>query len=143
MRSVGPVVSAAAVRKQARVPRGATVLEPVGTAPGLVVPPADGRDGPIVLVLPGPPAELQGMWPAAVETGELSTLDNVRKASEIAMHAGAAPLQASSGKTVRHRLNPGGDRQANAALYRIVLCRLRWDPGLRCVSIRPTGRASL
>jgi nicotinamide-nucleotide amidase len=62
----GPEATAAGVRKQARVPDGAMVLEPVGTAPGLVVPPADGRTGPVVLVLPGPPAELQGMWPAAV-----------------------------------------------------------------------------
>jgi competence/damage-inducible protein CinA-like protein len=61
-----PDATAAGVRKQARVPAGATVLEPVGTAPGLVVPPEEGRTGPIVLVLPGPPAELQGMWPAAV-----------------------------------------------------------------------------
>jgi PncC family amidohydrolase len=44
------------------------VLEPVGTAPGLVVPPADGRSGPTVLVLPGPPRELQPMWGAALET---------------------------------------------------------------------------
>jgi transposase len=42
---------------------------------------------------------------------------------------GVAPLPANSGKTTaRHRLNRGGDRQANAALYRIVLCRLRYDP---------------
>jgi competence/damage-inducible protein CinA-like protein len=61
-----PVATAAGVRKQARVPEGATVLEPVGTAPGLVVPPAEGRSGPTVLVLPGPPGELQGMWAAAV-----------------------------------------------------------------------------
>lgn len=61
--------TAAGVRKQARVPDGATVLEPVGTAPGLVVPPGEGRDGPTVLVLPGPPSELQGMWPAAVAAG--------------------------------------------------------------------------
>jgi nicotinamide-nucleotide amidase len=54
-------------RKQAIVPEGATVLEPVGTAPGLVVPPA--RAGaPTVLVLPGPPRELQPMWAAALET---------------------------------------------------------------------------
>jgi nicotinamide-nucleotide amidase len=54
-------------RKQALVPDGATVLEPVGTAPGLVVPPApDG--GPTVLVLPGPPRELQPMWEAALKT---------------------------------------------------------------------------
>jgi nicotinamide-nucleotide amidase len=61
-----PVAMADGVRKQARVPEGATVLEPVGTAPGLVVPPAEGRSGPTVLVLPGPPSELQGMWDAAV-----------------------------------------------------------------------------
>jgi nicotinamide-nucleotide amidase len=61
-----PEATAAGVRKQARVPDGATVLEPIGTAPGLVVPPADGADGPTMLVLPGPPAELQSMWPAAV-----------------------------------------------------------------------------
>ncbi len=54
-----------ATRKQAHVPEWAHVLEPVGTAPGLVVPPADGV-GPPVLVLPGPPYELQGMWDAAV-----------------------------------------------------------------------------
>jgi nicotinamide-nucleotide amidase len=44
------------------------VLAPVGTAPGLVVPPADGTDGPTVVVLPGPPAELRPMWDDAVAT---------------------------------------------------------------------------
>ena len=58
-----PAATAAGVAKQARVPEGATVLGPVGTAPGLVVPVAEGRDGPPVVVLPGPPPELQGMWP--------------------------------------------------------------------------------
>ena len=57
-------------RKQAVVPEGATILEPVGTAPGLVVPPADG-DGPLVVVLPGPPGELRPMWSAALETARL------------------------------------------------------------------------
>lgn len=66
--------TAAGVRKQARVPTGATVLEPVGTAPGLVVPPADGRSGPVVLVLPGPPGELRGMWPAALAAGPVAAL---------------------------------------------------------------------
>jgi nicotinamide-nucleotide amidase len=55
-------------RKQATIPLGATVLEPVGTAPGLVVAPADGRMGPTVVVLPGPPRELQPMWEQAVAT---------------------------------------------------------------------------
>ena len=48
-------------RKQAMVPEGAVVLEPVGTAPGFVVPFASGP-GPTVVVLPGPPRELQPMW---------------------------------------------------------------------------------
>ena len=55
-------------RKQAVVPRGATVLDPVGTAPGLVVPPAGKGGGPTVVVLPGPPRELQPLWRAAQET---------------------------------------------------------------------------
>jgi nicotinamide-nucleotide amidase len=59
-----PAAIRASNRKQALVPAGATVLEPVGTAPGLVVPPLDGA-GPTVVVLPGPPRELQEMWPAA------------------------------------------------------------------------------
>jgi len=50
-------------RKQAMVPRGAVALDPVGTAPGLVV---SRPGGPLVVVLPGPPRELQGMWPAAL-----------------------------------------------------------------------------
>jgi nicotinamide-nucleotide amidase len=58
-------------RKQAVVPDGATVLDPVGTAPGLVVPPAEPGSGPTVVVLPGPPRELQPMWSTAVETEAL------------------------------------------------------------------------
>ena len=57
-------------RKQAMVPEGATALDPVGTAPGLVVP-ADGR---LVVVLPGPPRELQPMWPVALETAPVRAL---------------------------------------------------------------------
>ncbi|HEY7623041.1 MAG TPA: competence/damage-inducible protein A [Solirubrobacteraceae bacterium] len=60
-----PEAIRASNRKQAVIPLGATVLEPVGTAPGLVVP-VD--DGPTVVVLPGPPRELHEMWPAAVST---------------------------------------------------------------------------
>jgi len=54
-------------RKQAVIPEGATVLAPVGTAPGLVVTPAAG-DGPTVVVLPGPPRELKPMWETALTT---------------------------------------------------------------------------
>jgi nicotinamide-nucleotide amidase len=63
----------AANAKQATVPRGATVLEPVGTAPGLVVPPPDGGTGPTVVVLPGPPGELRPMWETASATDVFTT----------------------------------------------------------------------
>jgi nicotinamide-nucleotide amidase len=67
--NVDPAAMAQGTRKQAYVPEGATVLEPVGTAPGVVVTPTGG--GPTVVVLPGPPRELQPMWRAAWETDEL------------------------------------------------------------------------
>jgi nicotinamide-nucleotide amidase len=57
-------------RKQAVVPEGATILEPVGTAPGLIVQSA----GPLVVVLPGPPSELRPMWSTATETEPLRGL---------------------------------------------------------------------
>ena len=44
---------------------------------------------------------------------------------------GVSPVEASSGKTQRLRLNRGGNRQANAALHRIALSRLRWDQATR------------
>jgi transposase len=65
--------------------------------------------------------------------------ERVRSEPAFAMLCGVAPLPASSGKTRRHRLNRGGDRQANAALYRVVLCRLRWDPRTRAYAERRTA----
>ena len=53
-------------RKQAVIPDGAVTIDPAGTAPGLVVPV---EDGPLVIVMPGPPRELHAMWPKALETG--------------------------------------------------------------------------
>ena len=53
--------------------------------------------------------------------------DRLRSETSFAALCSGSPQQASSGKTTRHRLNRGGDRQANAALYRIALSRLRWD----------------
>jgi transposase len=48
-----------------------------------------------------------------------------------ARHAGTAPVPASSGKTVRHRLHRGGDRQLNRALHIIALSRAKTDPETR------------
>jgi nicotinamide-nucleotide amidase len=65
-------------RKQATIPVGATVLEPVGTAPGLVVPPLHSgsthRARPTVVVLPGPPRELQPMWSQALQSEALQAV---------------------------------------------------------------------
>ncbi|GED88725.1 IS110 family transposase [Streptomyces sp. 6-11-2] len=64
--------------------------------------------------------------------------DRLRSEAAFAMLCGVAPLPASSGRTHRHRLNRGGVRAANAALYRIVLCRLRWDQRTRAYMERRT-----
>ena len=65
--------------------------------------------------------------------------ERLRSEAAFAMLCGAAPLPASSGRTDRHRLNRGGDRQANAALYRIVLTRLRHDPRTQAYVERRTA----
>lgn len=52
----------------------------------------------------------------------------LRNEATFAHLCGAAPVDASSGKNERHRLNRGGDRQANAALWRIVVTRMVYDP---------------
>jgi nicotinamide-nucleotide amidase len=65
---IDPEALRVGTRKQAVVPADATVIDPVGTAPGAVVASASG--GPTVVVLPGPPRELQAMWRAAVEAPE-------------------------------------------------------------------------
>ena len=58
-----PEAMRAANRKQALIPEGATVIDPVGTAPGVIVP-----GEPVVVVLPGPPRELQPMWRVAIDS---------------------------------------------------------------------------
>ena len=52
---------------------------------------------------------------------------------------GVAPIPASSGKVTRHRLDPGGDRQANHALWRIVFTRLSSHPATRAYVTRRTA----
>lgn len=57
-------------RKQAMVPEGSDALDPAGTAPGLVI----GAGKAVVVVLPGPPRELQAMWPAAIASEAVSRI---------------------------------------------------------------------
>jgi transposase len=54
--------------------------------------------------------------------------ERIRSEAAFAKLCGACPIPASSGKTSRHRLNRGGHRQANAALYRVVIIRMRSHP---------------
>jgi transposase len=82
------------------------------------------------LVAQANPALLQvhGVGPEVAAQLLVTAGDNphrLHSEAAFAMLCGAAPLPASSGKTNRHRLNRGGDRQANNALWRIALCRMK------------------
>ena len=80
---------------------------------------------------------LNALYGAGPEvTGQLLTTagdnpDRLRSEAALAHLCGVAPLPASSGRTNRHRLNRGGDRAANNALYIIALVRMRHDPRTR------------
>lgn len=64
--------------------------------------------------------------------------DRLASEASFAHLCAAAPVPASSGRTDRHRLNRGGDRQANRALHTIVLVRMRHDPRTRDYVARRT-----
>ncbi len=96
---------------------------------------------PLTQVINPALTELHGVGPDVAGQLLVTAGDNpgrLRSEAAFAMLCGVAPLPASSGRTHRHRLNRGGDRAANAALYRIVLCRLRWDPRTRTYMERRT-----
>src|SRR5204862_8213020 len=58
-------------------------------------------------------------------SGEIGPIASFRSAAQLARHAGVAPLDASSGKHQRHRLDRGGIRQLNCALHRIAITQGR------------------
>jgi hypothetical protein len=103
-------------------------------------------DAALELLVPAaaPPAFLakQGVGPR-VAASLLTTLgDNPQRLGSEASFAalcGASPLDASSGKQRRHRLNPGGDRQANSALWRIAVTRMSHDPRTKDYVARRTA----
>ncbi len=66
-------------------------------------------------------------------------IDRLRGEAAFAALCGASPIPASSGKTTRHRLNYGGDRQANRTLHLIAVCRLRYCPRTRAYLRRRTA----
>jgi len=68
---------------------------------------------------------------AAKLLAEIGPVDRFRSDAQLARHSGVAPLEASSGKSQRHRLDRGGNRQLNAALYRIAITQARYYPPAR------------
>jgi transposase len=83
------------------------------------------EQAPRLLELPG-----CGVLTAAKLVGETSGAARFRSEAAFAMHAGVAPIPASSGKTNRHRLARGGNRQLNAALHRIAVTQIRLTDSL-------------
>ena len=65
--------------------------------------------------------------------------ERLRSEAAFASLCGVAPIPASSGKTNRHRLSRGGDRDANRALYLLALGRMNWDPRTRAYVDRRTA----
>jgi transposase len=82
--------------------------------------------------------QLTGVGPivAATVLAAWSHPGRCRDDAAFAMLAGAAPIPASSGQTVRYRLNRSGDRQLNRALHTVALCRLQRDPRTRAYADR-------
>jgi transposase len=68
---------------------------------------------------------------AAKLLAEIGPIDRFRSDAQLARHGGVAPLEASSGRTQRHRLDRGGNRQLNAALHRIAITQARYHPDAR------------
>ena len=62
---------------------------------------------------------------------EIGPIGRFRSDAQLARHSGVAPLEASSGRVQRHRLDRGGNRQLNAALYRIAITQARYHPAAR------------
>jgi transposase len=83
-------------------------------------------EAPRLLELPG-----CGVLTAAKLVAEIAGADRFDSDAKLAMHAGAAPLPASSGNRQRHRLNRSGNRQLNCALHRIAVTQGRYHPPAR------------
>jgi len=81
---------------------------------------------PALLELPG-----CGAITAAKLLAEIGPISRFKTDAQLARHSGVAPLEASSGKNQRHRLDRGGNRQLNAALYRIAITQSRYHPAAR------------
>jgi transposase len=84
------------------------------------------QTAPALLELPG-----CGTLTAAKLLAEVGPIDRFRSDAQLARHSGVAPLEASSGRVQRHRLDRGGNRQLNAAFYRMAITQARYHPPAR------------
>jgi transposase len=100
-------------RRNSRLPAGRKEQRAAATAPRL-------------LALPG-----SGAISASKLLGEIGPIARFETDAQLARHAGVAPLEASSGKHRRHRLDRGGNPQLNCALHRIAITQARIHPPAR------------
>jgi transposase len=104
---------------------------------------ADARLRPAVSTVAPRTAALFGAGPDVAGQLLVTAGDNperLRSEAALAHLTGISPLPASSGRTDRHRLNRGGDRAANAAIHRMVLCRMRHHAPTRAYVTRRTAQ---
>jgi transposase len=86
---------------------------------------------PSLLAIPG-----CGALTAAKIVGETAGIERFHSSDAYARHNGTAPLPVSSAGRVHHRLSRSGNRQLNAALYRIALTQSQWHPAAKALIAR-------
>jgi transposase len=151
LRPLGP---AALVEACARLRPGADLTDPAiaaktalrrlaarSRALGAEIAEADRELDPLVTAAAPRLVAMMGVGPEVAGQLLVTAGDNpgrLRSEAAFAHLCGVAPIPASSGRIDRHRLNRGGDRAANSALYTVVLCRLRYDPATQAYAKRRT-----
>ena len=92
------------------------------------------QTAPALLDLPG-----CGSLTAAKLLAEIGPIERFQSDAQLARHSGVAPLEASSGRVQRHRLDRGGNRQLNTAFYRMAITQARYHPPARAYLERKQG----
>ena len=101
----------------------------VGAAFGALVAVFQGHSGLVHQTAPDPLAiHGLGVLTAAKLIGEIAGIDRFTSDAQLARISGCAPIPVSSGRTDRHRLDPGGNRQLNHAFHMLALTKIRHDP---------------
>jgi transposase len=125
------VASRIALKALAR--RILSLSDEIGTVDAMIKP-LVGELGPGLIDLEGIGVENAGAF--IVAAGD--SPERLKNEASFDMMCGASPIPASSGKTQRHRLNRGGNRQLNSALHMVVVCRMRTDQRTKSYIARRT-----